>query len=520
MKKHIRFFALLTAMVLMGSVLTACSSGSSNTNGSQATNNAENNSSKGEPVYGGEITVGISQDLDNSLDPHFTVAAGTDEVLFNIFEGLVKPTPDGELIPAVAESYTIDGTVYTFTLRDGIKFHNGESVTVEDIVYSISRCADTSGGTPRVAAFSAIKSIEALDDKTVQITLNEPTSEFLAYLTVAIIPDDYDGQDTHPIGTGPFKFVSRSPQENFIMEKNTEYWGEEPYLDKITYRILDSSEAIVMSLRSGSVDFVGHLTAAQVNELDGSYDILEGTMNLVQAVYLNNAVEPLNNLLVRQALCYAVNIDDILALTADGHGAPLGSSMYPSFKKYFNEELVDYYEYNPEKAKELLKEAGYENGFDLKITVPSNYTPHVNTAEVVVEQLRAVGINATIDSVEWATWLSDTYQGRNYEATICGFDASAMTGRAMLERWVSSNSKNFISFHNDEYDALFEASKTETDESKLVENYKRMQEILTENAACVYLQDLADLVAINPELDGFEFYPIYVMDFSRVHYTK
>ncbi|MBQ2753606.1 MAG: ABC transporter substrate-binding protein [Firmicutes bacterium] len=521
MKKPIRFFAVLTAMVLMGSVLTACSSGSPDTTDkSQTTNNAENNSSTGEPVYGGEITVGIAQDLDSSLDPHESVAAGTDEVMFNVFEGLVKPTPEGDIIPAVAESYEVDGATYTFKLREGVKFHNGDTVTVDDIVYSITRCADASEGTPRVPAFSAITSIKALDEETIEIVLNAPNSEFLPYLTVAIIPADYTDQAVAPVGTGPFKYVSRSPQENFIIEKFDEYWGEPAYLDKITFKILDSAEAIVMSLRSGSVDFVSHLTTAQVAELGGSYKILEGTMNLVQAVYLNNAYEPLQNELVRKALCHAVNIEEILLLTADGHGAPLGSSMYPSFKKFFNEDLVDYYEYNPEKAKELLKEAGYENGFDLAITVPSNYTPHVNTAEVVVEQFRAVGINAKVESVEWATWLSDVYQGRNYQSTISGFDASAMTGRAMLERWISTSSKNFIQFYNDEYDTLFTVSITTTDDAKLIEIYDRMQEILTENAACVYLQDLADLVAMNPALDGYEFYPIYVMDLAGVHYVK
>lgn len=519
MKRKVRIFALLMATVLMGFVLTGCSSESSNTTDANP-NNAENNSSSGEPVYGGEITVGIAQDLDDSLDPHYSVAAGTNEVMFNVFEGLVKPTPDGDLIPAVAESYEIDGATYTFTLRDGVKFHNGDTVTVDDIVYSIERCADTSEGAPLVAAFSAIQEVKAVDDKTVQVVLDAPSGEFLAYLDVAIIPADYADQASNPVGTGPFKFVSRSPQENVILEKFEEYWGEPAYLDKITYKILDSAEAVVMSLRSGSVDLVSHLTVSQVNELDGSYNILEGTMNLVQAVYLNNTYEPLQNILVRQALCYAVNIDDILALTADGHGAPVGSSMYPAFKKYFNEDLVGYYEYNPEKAVELLNEAGYGDGFDLTITVPSNYQPHIDTAEVVVEQLRAVGVNAKIETIEWASWLSDVYQGRNFQSTIIGFDASSMTGRAMLERWISTSSKNFISFSNAEYDEVFAKALTETDSDKLVEYYDRLQEILTENAACVYLQDLADLVAINPELDGYNFYPIYVMDMSTIHYVK
>ena len=128
---------------------------------------------------------------------------------------------------------------------------------------------------------------------------------------------------------------------------------------------------------------MAHLSSDQIAGLSSDYDVLEGTMNLVQALYLNNAVEPFNDVRVRQALCYAVNVDDILALTADGHGTKLGSSMYPAFAKYFDDSLTDYYTYDPDKAKELLTEAGYGDGFTMTITVPGNYTPHVNTAQVM-----------------------------------------------------------------------------------------------------------------------------------------
>lgn len=135
MKK--KLLALFLALVMVGAVLPGCGDGSKDPGGQG------NNGKTGEPVKGGEITVGIAQDLDDSLDPHQTVAAGTREVLFNIFEGLVKPNSDGEMIPAVAEKYTLseDGTTYTFTLREGVKFHNGQTVTAEDVVYSINRCA-------------------------------------------------------------------------------------------------------------------------------------------------------------------------------------------------------------------------------------------------------------------------------------------------------------------------------------------------------------------------------------------
>ena len=166
------------------------------------------NKLSGNPVEGGSIKVGISQDLD-SLDPHKAVAAGTKEVLFNIYEGLVKPDKDGNLIEAVASDYAIsdDAKVYTFTLRDGVKFHNGNDVTAEDVKYSIDRCADTSNGDPLVSAYSIIESVNILDDKTVEIRLNEPNTEFLAYMTTAVIPKDYDALETAPVGTGQSKDV-------------------------------------------------------------------------------------------------------------------------------------------------------------------------------------------------------------------------------------------------------------------------------------------------------------------------
>ena len=128
-------------------------------------------------------------------------------------------------------------------------------------------------------------------------------------------------------------------------------------------------------------------------------------MNLVQALYLNNAEKPFDDVRVRQALCYAIDRQQILDLAFDGYGTLLGSSMYPAFSKYFDDELTNYYTYNTEKAKELLTEAGYPNGFDMTITVPSNYQSHMDTAQVIVEQLKAVGINAAIQPVTWESWV-------------------------------------------------------------------------------------------------------------------
>ncbi|MBS6981993.1 MAG: ABC transporter substrate-binding protein [Oscillospiraceae bacterium] len=516
MKK--KLLALFLALVMVGAVLPGCGDGSKDPGGQG------NNGKTGEPVKGGEITIGIAQDLDDSLDPHQTVAAGTREVLFNIFEGLVKPNSDGEMIPAVAEKYTLseDGTTYTFTLREGVKFHNGQTVTAEDVVYSINRCAAVPEGQekPLVAAFSAVKSVEALDKKTVAVTIAQRDLEFISYMTAAIIPADYENQDTAPVGTGPFRFVSRTPQQDFVMERFEDYWGAPAWLDKVTYKICENADALVMNLNGGSIDLCAHLTSAQASQLNQNFQVLEGTMNLVQAIYLNNQAKPFDNQLVRQALCYAIDRQGIMDMVADGHGTAVGSSIYPAFTKYFLPELVDKYPHDVAKAKELLAQAGYPDGFDMTISVPSNYQPHMDTAEVVAEQLREAGINVTIQPVEWSTWLDTIYNGRQFQATVVGVDAANMTARAMLERFTSDYGKNFINYNNPAYDALFQKAINAQDEAGQTDLYKQMETMLADTAANVYIQDLCDLVAMRQDLGGLKFYPIYVLDLSTVYFTQ
>ena len=516
MKK--KLLALFLALVMVGAVLPGCGDGSKDPGGQG------NNGKTGEPVKGGEITVGIAQDLDDSLDPHQTVAAGTREVLFNIFEGLVKPNSDGEMIPAVAEKYTLseDGTTYTFTLREGVKFHNGQTVTAEDVVYSINRCAAVPEGQekPLVAAFSAVKSVEALDEKTVAVTIAQRDLEFISYMTAAIIPADYENQDTAPVGTGPFKFVSRTPQQDFVMERFEDYWGAPVWLDKVTYKICENADALVMNLNGGSIDLCAHLTSAQASQLNQNFQVLEGTMNLVQAIYLNNQAKPFDNQLVRQALCYAIDRQGIMDMVADGHGTAVGSSIYPAFAKYFLPELVEKYPHDVAKAKELLAQAGYPDGFDMTISVPNNYQPHMDTAEVVAEQLREAGINVTIQPVEWSTWLDTIYNGRQFQATVVGVDAANMTARAMLERFTSDYGKNFINYNNPAYDALFQQAINAQDEATQTDLYKQMEAMLADTAANVYIQDLCDLVAMRQDLGGLKFYPIYVLDLSTVYLTQ
>lgn len=472
-----------------------------------------------------QITIGIPQDLEDSLDPNKAVAAGTKEVLFNIFEGLVKPDSQGNIIPAVASDYVMsnEGRTYTFTLREGIKFHNGELVTVEDIKYSLEKCADTTNGDPLVPAFSNIEEVKIVDDSTVEVNLKEPDSDFLAsaaMVTAAIIPADNANPDTNPIGTGPYKYVSRSPQENIVVEKFDDYWGEGAHIEHVTFKICANTDTWVMEMKGGSVDMFARMPIAQAEQLGEGYTVLEGTMNLVQALYLNNAVEPFNDVRVRQALSYAIDKEEILTMVSDGKGTPIASSMFPAFGKYYMDELNDVYTYDIEKAKQLLADAGYPDGFTFTITVPSNYSQHIDTAQVLAEQFKKINVTAEIELIEWDSWLSDVYAGRQYESTVVGVDASSMTARALLERFTSTADNNFINFNSAEYDAAFNSAISSMNEEEQTAFYKECETILTEEAANVYIQDIAELVVLRDTYAGYEFYPLYVQDVSKLYIVE
>lgn len=495
---------LLVLSLVICTALTACFGG----------NNGDKGSSSGKKD---SIVVGIQNDLD-SLDPHLAETAGTREVLYNVFEGLVKPDKNGDMVSAVASDYDVseDAKVYTFTLREGVKFHNGKEVTAEDVKYSIERNAGLleSNPEPLISAFDKIESVNIEDSSTVKIVLSEADTELISFLTVAIIPCDYEEQATAPVGTGPFKFVSYSPQQNFKVEKFDEYWGTKPEISSVEFRIVQNTDSVILDLQAGSIDIYPYLTDSQSTELSGTMDIAVGNSNLTQALYLNHENEYFSNPLVRKALYYAIDREEIMSLVSGGDGTMLGSALFSGFGKYYKDCSKDY-SYNVEKAKELLKEAGYENGFTFKMTIPSNYQFHISTGEVIVEQLKEIGVTAEIELIDWTSWVNDVYTNRQFEATIIGIDAKLAPSDMML-RYTSDYSKNFCNYENEEYDEIFAKAVSTTDEDEKVEYYHQLQQILSDDAAAIFIQDPPSRVAVNKQLTGFTFYPIFVQDMSTI----
>ncbi len=505
---------------------TGSTDGSSEDNVSAASQAESSESSQpqaGSPVYGGSIVVGIQQDVD-SLDPHKATAAGTKEILFNIFEGLVKPDENGDLMNALASDYTIseDGLVYTFTLREGVKFHNGSTVTAQDVKYSLDRASGLLDGTPLISSLSVLTSVDILDEKTVQVTVGSANTELIYSFVAAIIPAGSGEEESGtPIGTGPFSFVSYKPQEGVVIAKNADYWQEGlPYLDEVNFKIVNSPDTALLELKGGSIQIYPYLTDSQANELKDSFQILSAPSDVVQALFLNNAVEPLNDVRVRQAICYALDLDMVNEFVAGGEATLVSSAMLPTLQTYYV-DLTDTYGSgaNIQKAQELMADAGFPDGFDLEITVPSNYEYHMQTAEVVAEQLKAAGINATINPVEWSSWLSDCYTDRNYQSTISGI-TSDMTPGYLTNRFQTDSKKNFVNFASDAYDEAYQNAAAALDPAEKAEYYKQVQKILCDEAGSAFIQVPPITIAMDPKLAGYKFYPVYVQDMSTVYYTE
>ena len=510
--------------LLLSASLCACggsktAEGTSEAAGESSEAETSNTLSEGTPVPGGSVVYGMTQDLA-SLDPHVDTDAGTRDVVFNLYEGLVKPTSDGGFISAVASDYTIsdDAKTYTFTLRDGITFHDGTPVTIEDVKYSIDRYAEIQGES---SAFSSlVDSVEVQDDKTLVVNLKESYSEFLPMMTIAIIPQSNEDPAGNPIGTGPFKYVSYTPGQNLELEKYDGYWQEGvPSLDSVEFKFIADVDTAFVELQAGTIDILKYLTSAQAETLGDDYNIVQGSMNLVHAMYLNSAYEPLSKTEVRQALCYAVDRDAINNFIFGGKSHIIGSHMIPAMSKYYEPEAETVYSYDPEKAKELLADAGYADGFDLEITVPSSYSQHVDSAQIIADELSQVGINVTLNQVEWSTWLQDVYKGGNFQATVIGFDGT-LAPSDWLKKYVTDDAKNFMHYSNTKYDDVFNTAYTTVDDDVKVENYKKAQMILAEDAAAVYIEDPANLVAVSKKFGGYTFYPTAAEDMSLLYQVE
>ncbi|MCB1223278.1 MAG: ABC transporter substrate-binding protein, partial [Mesotoga sp.] len=363
-----------------------------------------------------------------------------------------------------------------------------------------------------------VSKIEAADDKTVRVKLSTLNTDFLEKFIVAIIPESNENHEKNPVGTGPFRFVEYRPGQRLVIEKFEEYWNPElPKVEEVEFRIIPDNQAAIMSFLAGEVQILPRLDAIQAMALGDRYNLLTAEQNMVQLMAMNHAVSPFDDIRVRRAINHAVDKEEIIEIVAGGYGTKLGSNMSPIMSAYYREGLEDYYEPSVEKAKALLSEAGYPDGFDTKITVPSNYQFHIDTAQVIAEQLKRVGIRAEIELVEWSVWLDRVYTAREYEMTIIGLTGK-LSAYEILRRYVSDYPRNFYNYSDSEYDRIISLAIEKTAVEEKASMFKRAQEILTEDAAAVYIMDPNFIVALAPNLHGYTVYPLYVQDMSTLYY--
>lgn len=515
MKKKSVTKILLSVMVLLVSV-AFCACGSNKSTESSETGNSSSEKTTESAADGTQsdaansdtscFTVGLSQEI-SSLDPHEDTDAGTRSVLFNVFEGLVKPTTDGDVTPAVASDYTIsdDAKTYTFTLRDGITFQDGNPVTVEDIKYSLERSAEMDGES---SALSAISAINIVDDKTIELTLSEANSEFIYNLSVAILEQANDAnQATNPIGTGPFKITNFAEGQYLEMERYDGYWNKElDCIQHAKFKFIADAQSAFVELQGGTIDMLQYLTNDQVAALGTeNYNIVESTMMLVHGLFLNNAYEPLKDVRVRQALNYAVDRDAINEFLFGGKSKIIQTHGYPTITAWYNADTEGTYTYDVDKAKELLAEAGYADGFDLDFYCQTGQT-YEEVATILQAQLADVGINLNVITMESNTINEKVYSGEEIPIRM-GFYNNLCGDVDLVMQKLLPSAYGQVYF-NDEVEELMNEARSKTDAAERQKVYDKFWDLMAEDVPWITIYYEETMIGRSNKVDGFKLNPV------------
>jgi len=375
-----------------------------------------------------ELNFALSGSPD-TLDPHKTSGTLTFQTLKSVYDTLAEPDKTGKIVPALAEKWDIstDGMTWTFTLRKGVVFHNGNKLTSQDVKATFERIKNKEIASPNANEFAPITSIETPDNSTVVLKLSEPSAPFLGTLASgwgAILPksliDSNHDFAAKPIGTGPFKMTEWIRDGKIVLEKNKNYWMKGlPKLDKVTMHIIPERAVQVQGLISGQVDVSYIIDLEDEPMLTSSPDVVvnKSLTSLIMVMPMNCSKPPLDNLRVRQAITHAIDKQKVLDV-AYGGGKPIGTFM--DYGNAYYKDFTDLYPYDPAKAKKLLAEAGVGMDTELEMFLPQNYPPHVKAGEIYQDMLTKVGLNVKIKLVDWSTWIGDVYRQAKYDLTAIG----------------------------------------------------------------------------------------------------
>jgi peptide/nickel transport system substrate-binding protein len=466
-----------------------------------------------------DISIGMVLEPPN-LDPTAGAAAAIDEVVYaNVFEGLTRFGPDGSVNPGLAESWEIseDGTTYTFTLRSGVTFHDGEPMTAEDVVFTLDRARAEGSTNAQPALFANIVSVEAVDDTIVTVTLDGPDGAFLFDMAwgdaVIVDPASAETNATNPIGTGPFRFVEWVQGDRVELARNDAYWGEPAPLEAATFRFISDPNAAFAALMAGDVDAFPNFPAPETLsqfEADPRFTVIVGSTEGETILAMNNQQAPLDDIRVRQAISHAINRQDIIDGAMFGYGTPIGTHFAPHNPDYV--DLTANSAYDPDAARALPAEAA-PDGLTLRLALPPpSYARR--GGEIIAAQLREVGIETEITNLEWAQWLEQVFRGHDFDLTIVSHTEPMDIG-------IYARPDYYFQYARPEFVALNDMLATTSDPAERSSLMAQMQRMIADDYVNGYLFQLAKTGVANANIEGlWENSPTQANDLTAVRWTE
>lgn len=527
LNKRSLFFTSLTAAALL---LAACGTDDSDPV-DEGTDPGEETGTDTEGAQGGDLIIGQLSDAV-SLDPHGSNDTPSSNVAYNIYEALLIQDENMELQPGLATEWEmVDDLTWQFTLREDVTFHDGSEFNADVVQANFERILDEEIASPRAFLYEMVEEINVIDDYTVEFVTEYPFSPLPAHIahnggglmSAEVIAEDYEAIENgsepgsvineNPVGTGPFVFESWTPGDEIVLNRNDDYWGGAPALDSITFRVVPEGSTRLADLETGAIHISDPLSPSDVSRVEGTDGMSVNSQPSVGLSYIgfNAQKEPFDDPLVRQAISKAIDKDTIINGIYDGVGLPAESPLAPDVFGY--DENVSGLEYNVEEARELLAEAGYEDGFSTTLWTNDNQD-RIDTATAVQAQLEEIGIDVEIEQVEWGAYLEDTAAGE-HDMFILGW--TTVTGDADYGMYPLFHSDNFgeagnrTFFATDELDSLLEEARQSSDEDERLDLYSRAQEILVDEAPMLYIHHMEFLLAVSDDVEGLWQHPTGIL---------
>jgi len=513
------------ALRLLGGAAIAGAAGGSWQSSAIARQEAE------QPVHGGEITYALSSDPPN-LDPHIASGTAARAVKLMVYNSLAQFEASGDMVPDLADSWEIseDGLEYTYALKSGVTFHDGTPLTAEDVKATIERIQDESVGASRQVELLNINEITVVDDLTITFRLEQPNSaltEYFALPETAIVSRAFleSGADlnTEMMGTGPFQLVSREPGVSTVMERFGEYFdGDLPYLDRITFVPYPDENTRVLAIQGGEADVADYIPWRdwEALESDPNLKLASGEYSAFMAVQYNVREAPFDDPNVRVALGYAFDRNAIAQAAFFGRASEITGGVIPPTSWAYNQDLEGMVTYDPDRAQQMLADAGYADGFTVTLMSTSQYGMHQSTAEIVQNNLQAIGIDCQLELYDWATVVQRHAAG-DYQFRIQG-TAGDLPDPDWLTNFFGSGSPHEASagFSDPQLDELLAEGRTTLDQEARKESYLQVEQRLLELAPWNFLVYRQDAEAVKAEIQGYEHLPGLLGYFSGITLRK